>query len=115
MKAYFLFTSTGPLVILTSYDFVEHPELLEKLRAKGVDKFVAHEISIETARTRYGGHFEVVCKDVHETDDMRVLDFNGERAFKSFSFGELGLPIYYEQEPSPWVCAPPAEAGAAST
>ena len=115
MKAYFLFTSTGPLVILTSYDFVEHPELLEKLRAKGVDKFVAHEISIETARTRYGGHFEVVCMDVHETDDMRVLDFNGERAFKSFRFKDLGPPIYYEAEHIFSICAEPAEAGAASS
>lgn len=114
MKGYFLFMATGPLVILTSYDFVEHPQFLDKLRAKGVDKFVAHEISVETAKAKYGGHFEVVCKDVHETDDMRVLDFNGERAFKSFSFKELGSPIYYEPEPGPWIYTTPAEAGAAS-
>ncbi len=40
MKAYFLFTTGGPLVILTSYDSIEEPELLKKLRSKGIIKFV---------------------------------------------------------------------------
>jgi len=96
MKAYFLFTASGPLVILTSYDVVEHPELLQKLCSKGIAKFVAHEVPLESIKAKYGRHFEVVCTDVHGTDDMRVLDFSGERAFKNFSFKELGPPIYYE-------------------
>ena len=98
MKAYFLFTVTGPLVILTTYDFVEHPELLEKLNAKGIRKFVAHEVSLESVKEKYGQHFNVVCNDVHETDDMRVLDYSGDRAFNNFSFKELGQPIYYEHD-----------------
>ena len=98
MKAYFLFTSGGPLVILTSYDFIKSPELLSKLHAKGLIKFVAHEISLEAAQSKYGRHYDVVSKDVHESDDFRVLDYSGERAFKCFSFKELGPPIYYEEE-----------------
>ena len=96
MKAYFLFTASGPLVILTSYDSIENPEVLKRLNAKGITKFIAHEVSVGAAKTRYGGHFNVVCQDLHEFDDLRVLDYSGERAFNNFSFKELGSPIYHE-------------------
>jgi hypothetical protein len=66
--------------------------------AKGIDKFIAYEIPVEVAAARYGGHFEVVRRDVHDTDDFRVLDFNGNRAFRLFRFSELGAPIMYERE-----------------
>jgi hypothetical protein len=96
MKAYFLFAVGGPIVILTTYDSAENPELLERIRSKGIDKFVICEIPIELAKSRYGGHFDVVCQNLRETDDLRVLDYSGERAFKNFSFKELGNPIFYE-------------------
>ncbi len=96
MKAYFLFTASGPLVILTSYDSIDNPELLRRIRAKGITKFIAHEVPIELAKARYGMHFDVVCGDLHETNDLKVLDYSGERAYKNFSFKELGVPAYYE-------------------
>ncbi len=40
-------------------------------------------------RQRYGGHFRVVMRDLNEADDLRVLDFNGERAFRLFHLSEL--------------------------
>ena len=98
MKSYFLFTGSGPLVILTSYDSVENPELLKKLNSKGITKFIAHEVSVELARAKYGTHFDVVCHDVYESDDLRVLDYNGQHAFNCFSFSELGTPIYHERQ-----------------
>ena len=98
MKAYFMFTSTGPLVILTSYDFVKDPELLKKLDAKGLSKFIACELSVESCKAKYGKHFDIVCGDLRQSDDFRVLDWSGERAFKNFSFKELGSPIFYESE-----------------
>ena len=96
MRAYFLFTANGPLVILTSYESIEHPVLLKKLAAKGIPKFIAYEIFVETVRAKYGKHFEVVCEDLTETDDLRVLDYSGDRAFRLWSFGELGVPVYHE-------------------
>ena len=96
MKAYFLFTSGGPLVILTSYKSIEHPDLLKRLKAKGIGKFVAFEVSIESVKSKYGDHFDVVKEDLHQTDDLRVLDYNGERAFKKFKFNEFITPIYHE-------------------
>ena len=96
MKAYFLFTASGPLVILTSYESIDNPDLLERLHAKGIEKFVASEISVDLARQRYKGHFEAVCRDLYQTDDLRVLDYNGQRAFRTFRFSELGPPVYHE-------------------
>ena len=73
------------------------PNLLEKLKHKGIGKFVAFEVSVSLARERYGGHFQAVESDLHETDDLRVLDFNGQRVFQLFRFDELGAPILKEQ------------------
>ena len=89
MKAYCLFTASGPLVILTSYDSIEHPELIKRILSKGITKFIAHEVPVDLAKERYGMHFDVVCQDLHESDDLRVLDYSGERAYQNFSFKEL--------------------------
>jgi len=96
MKTAMLFTGSGPIVILTSHDSMTDPMLLEKLRAKGIERFLAYEIPLDLARKRYGGHFAVVLSDLHETDDLRVLDYNGERAFALFRLDELGSPIVHE-------------------
>ncbi|MCX7911507.1 MAG: hypothetical protein N2506_00875 [Dehalococcoidales bacterium] len=98
LKAFFLFTVTGPLVVLTSYDRIENPEFLRKLRAVGFNKFVAHEIPVEKVKQRYGTHFEVVCNDPNEDDTLRILDYKSERAIRMFSFREFGPPVYYEYE-----------------
>ena len=98
MKAFMLFTGSGPLVILTSHASVTEPGLLDKFSAKGIDKFVAHEVPLPLARERYGGHFDVVTRDLHENDDLRILDYNGERAFRLFRLAELGPPILQEPE-----------------
>jgi hypothetical protein len=36
---------------------------------------------------------------LHETDDLRVLDFNGQRAFQLFHLSELSNPILFETDP----------------
>jgi hypothetical protein len=96
MKTAMLFTGSGPIVILTSHDSVTAPALLKKLEAKGIERFVAYEIPLELAKTRYGGHFTTVVNDLHESDDLRVLDYNGERAFALFRLDELKSPVFYE-------------------
>ena len=49
------------------------------------------------AQERYGGHFQVAMQDLHETDDLRVLDFNGERAFRLFRLKEFAAPVMFER------------------
>jgi hypothetical protein len=96
MKVFMLMTGSGPLMILTSHDSIEDPQILDKLLAKGIDKFMAYEIPYELAKERYGGHFTVVANDLHESDDLRVLDYNGERAFRLFHFTEMGAQLTHE-------------------
>lgn len=96
MKAAMLFTGSGPIVILTSHESVTDPTLLKKLEAKGIERFLAYEIPLDLAKRRYGGHFTTVMNDLHETDDLRMLDYNGERAFALFRLDELGGPIVHE-------------------
>jgi hypothetical protein len=98
MNAFLLLTGSGTLAILTSYASVEEPALLRKLSAKGIDKFLWTPIPIDLARERYGAHFDVVINDLAEADDLRVLDYNGERAFRRFRFDELA-PLSTHEAP----------------
>ena len=92
-----LLTASGPIVILTSYASVLEPALIAKLKVKGIRKFVGFEIPIELAKQRYANHFVVVAHDLHETDDLRVLDFDGQHVFGLFAFSELGQPTFVEE------------------
>ena len=97
MKAVMLYTGGGPLVILTSHESVTAPAFLEKLEAKGIEKFVAYELPIDTVKERYAAHYDRVINDLNETDDLRVLDYNSERAFRLFRFEEMGAPVHHEE------------------
>ncbi len=96
MNAAMVFSGSGPLVILTSHAGLEDPALLERLSRKGIDKFIAFPIPIGLLKAKYGTHFDIVCRDLHETDDLRVLDFDGRRAMELLPFGELGAPVFHE-------------------
>jgi hypothetical protein len=96
MNVFILFAGSGPLVVLTSHVSIEDPALLEKLAAKGIDKFLAYGIPLALAKARYGLHFDVVAGGLSETDDLRVLDFDGTRALRLFSFAEMTGPFVHE-------------------
>jgi hypothetical protein len=96
MKAMIIVTGTGPILILTSYDSLTHPQLVKKLAAKGIAEFIGYELDWERVRDVYGTHFSVVMGDLRETDDLRVLDYNGHRVLANFTFEEMGSPIHYE-------------------
>ncbi|UCF34214.1 MAG: hypothetical protein JSV78_02700 [Phycisphaerales bacterium] len=96
MNAAMLFSGSGPIVILTSHEGLEDEDLLERLAVKGIRRFIAFPVPLDVAKERYGTHFEIVCRDLHETDDLRVLDFNGQRAMELLPFSSLGEPIFHE-------------------
>ena len=96
MKAAVVFTGSGPIVVLTSFESFTDPKFVEKLEAKGLKKFIAYEVPVGEVEKKYGQHFDVVMKDVKQTDDLRVLDYNGHRVFVNFTFAELGNPYYHE-------------------
>jgi len=96
MKAGIIFTGSGPILILTTYDSFEEKEFIEKLAVKGIKKFIAYEIPLDEVKRKYGQQLDVVMNDVKQTDDLRVLDFDGHRVFYNFSLHELGSSYVYE-------------------
>ena len=96
MKAGILFTGTGPILILTSYNELSDPNLVEKLATKGIKKYIAYEVPEEKVKERYGGHYNVILGDLNQTDDLRVLDYDGHHVFYNFSLKEIGEPVYHE-------------------
>ncbi|KMY66685.1 hypothetical protein AAU61_16385 [Desulfocarbo indianensis] len=96
MKAGIIFTGTGPILILTTYGAFDDPKFVEKLARKGIMKFMAFELDPELVRKRYGHQFEAIMSDVQQSDDLRVLDYNGHNVFYNFSFKELGPPLLHD-------------------
>jgi len=96
MKAGVIFTGTGPILILTTYDSFLGEDFAQKMIQKGIKKYIACEVDVELCRKRYGQHFDAIMKDVKQEDDLRVLDYNGHNVFHIFSFKELGPPQFKE-------------------
>ena len=96
MKAGIFFTGTGPILILTTYESLKDPNLVEKLAQKGIKKYIAFKIPEELVKQRYGKHYNVILSDLKQTDDLRVLDYDGHHVFYNFSLDEIGEPIYHE-------------------
>lgn len=71
MKPCMRLAGLGPRVILTSYDSVNDPGLVEKPKAKSMEQSIAREIPRDPARQRH----------------------DGNRAFRPFRFSEPGPPV----------------------
>jgi hypothetical protein len=95
-QAYLLFTGTGPILLLCTYPTVTDDRLVEKLRYKGIDKFLAYEVDLDAVKRRYEDTFDSVVTDLEGVEDIRVLDFNGHQIMANFSLDALGEPVKYE-------------------
>lgn len=93
MRAFLIFTGTGPILVLSTYPELTDPRLVAKLQYKGISKFIAYEVDLEAVRGRYGLSFANVSRDLAEVEDIRVLDFNGHQIMSHFALSELGDPI----------------------
>ena len=98
MKGILVFSGSGPLLLLSSYPTIDHPELIAKLEAKGLAKFLAWEVPIDHCRDIYGYTFRDIAEQLSTHDDLRVLDFDGHRIFLNLSLRELGEHIVFEDE-----------------
>jgi len=98
MKAGIFFTGTGPILILTTYESLNDPKLVEKLAQKGIKKYIAYNIPEDIVKKQYGKHYNVILGDLKQNDDLRVLDYDGHHVFYSFSLKEMGEPIYHETD-----------------
>ena len=100
MRAGIIFTGTGPILILTTYESFKDSKLISKLESKGIEKFIAAEVPLERVKEKYGNHYQVVMGDLKQSDDLRVLDYNGYNVFYNFSFSEMGVAAYIEPRAS---------------
>ena len=98
MKAGIYFTGTGPILLLTTYGELNDPVLINKLEQKGIKKFIAYEVPEALVKEKYGMHYNVIMGDLKQTDDLRVLDYDGHHVFYNFSLSELGSPVFHEKE-----------------
>jgi hypothetical protein len=96
MKAGVIFSGSGPILVLTSYDSFTDPDFVEKMKTKGVKKFMGYEVPLDLCQKRYGEHYPVVLNDLRQTDDLRVLDYDGHHIFLTFSFKEFGPQFTHE-------------------
>lgn len=93
VRAYLIFTGTGPILALSTYPSLTDERLLTKLRYKGITKFLAYEVALEAVRERYEHSYEGVERDLAAAEDLRVLDFNGHQIMANFSLDALRDPI----------------------
>jgi hypothetical protein len=96
MKAGIIFTGTGPILILTVCESFNDPTLIRNLTTKGIHKFIAYEVPVDDVKQRYGQHFAITLGDFRQTDELRVVDCDGQHIFTNFSMEELGEPIHYD-------------------
>ena len=96
MKSGIVFSGTGPILILTTFDSLTDSRLVNKLSSKGIKKFIAYELPVELVREKYSTRFGAVMNDIKQTDDLRVLDYNGHGVLNHFSFSVMGPPLHYE-------------------
>ena len=96
-RAYLIFTGTGPILVLSTYPQITDPRLVQKLRYKGIDKFIAYEVDLGAVQDRYRHSYENISKDLQDgAEDLRVLDFNGHQIMANFSLQALGEPVKFE-------------------
>ncbi len=94
-RAYLIFTGSGPILVLCTYPKLTDKRLVDKLRYKGIDKFIAYQVDLDAVEARYPQSFDSVLEDLEGVEDIRVLDFNGHHIMANFSLDELGDPIKF--------------------
>ncbi|MBF0381612.1 MAG: hypothetical protein HQL69_11375 [Magnetococcales bacterium] len=97
VRAYVVFTGTGPILLVTKLDTgMQGEDATQHLANKGIKKFIAYEVSQEKAEEHYGMRFTAAVNRLASDKDLRVVDVDGHTVFARFSFAEMGEPVYVE-------------------
>ena len=99
MKAYVIFSSSEPVLIVTKQS-IRNEAVLNQLGHVGIHKFISREVPVSHLRTRYGRQFEVIEEALQTGSDLRVLDFSGPRIFENLPFSEFGASYRRESNPA---------------
>lgn len=90
MKAFVVWGGKGPVLVLTTAASSDAPEFVDKLREKGITRFIATAVPLELVEQRYGERYHIVLHDRHQSDILRVVDEDGDQVVRNFSIHELG-------------------------
>jgi hypothetical protein len=96
MKAAVVFTGTGPILVVTTHDSLDHPDLVSRLIAKGIAKFIAHEVPYDEVRRWYGPTLERALSDAAQDDALRIVDVDGRHIFSHLSLRDFGPALLHE-------------------
>ena len=95
IRAYMVFGGSGPILVLTRSTRGMQSDLARNYFAqKGINKYIAIEVSAEHAEKKYGTRFHTTATCLKSEDDIRVLDIEGHHVFYNFEYEEMGEPIY---------------------
>ncbi len=94
-RAYLVFTGSGPMLLLSSYPKLTDERVVQKLRYRGIEKFMAYQVDLEAVETRYPDAYGEIIESLEENEDIRVVDFNGHQIMANFSLDALGDPIKF--------------------
>ena len=83
--------------MISTYPKLTDERLIQKLRYKGIDKFMAYQVDLEVVNERYSQTYPDIVEDLESSgrEDLRVLDFNGHQIMANFSLDSLGDPIKF--------------------
>jgi hypothetical protein len=96
MKAGIIFTGTGPVLILTKFESLIDPSLIDRFNVKNIKKFIGYEVPLSEVKLHYGNHYDVVMEDLKQDDALRVVDEDGDHVLENFSLRALGNPVIWE-------------------
>jgi hypothetical protein len=95
VRAYVVFTGSGPVLLVTRLSSGMQGDVASQhLANKGINKYIAFEVSHEKAQERYGTRFSSAVNRLASDADIRVVDIDGHHVFTSFSFAEMGEPVF---------------------
>ena len=97
MRAYVVFSSTEPVLVVSRQPIRSRP-VLDELRRIGCLKFIAREVPIEQVRCLYGRQYDIIEEAIARGCPLRVLDYNGRRIFRWLPFSDFG-PAYQKEMP----------------
>ena len=82
MKAGIIFSGTGPILVLTTYESFEDRAFIEKLTDKGIRKFIAYEIPLEQVKAKglpaVIGEIVYLCEGDYKRDLARGKNVTAE-------------------------------------
>ena len=97
MKAAIVITGTGAILVITTYPSINNPNFVNKLKGKGISKFIAFEVPIDQYQHIYGAKYHSISGDLKEAESLEVLDVDGLHIFKNFSLKKAETPFVFEE------------------